>query len=87
MKKELRMIAPHRIPIITKGGNVAGTVGKRATTATVARFLGHPRARLGEYYGRKAWIEQGQNLRMSPRVRRPETRNHAAARGSVKARG
>ena len=86
MKAELRMIAPHRIPIITKSGNVAGTVGPRATTATVSRFLGHPRARLGEYQGRRAWIEQGQNGRFSKRAQ-PESFARRHARGSVKAPG
>lgn len=72
-----------RIPIIDKSGNVRGNVGPRATTATVSRFLGHSNARLGNYAGRKSWIEQGTNSRPRP-VRRPSAdRKHSL--GSVKA--
>lgn len=59
-----------RIPIIDKSGNVRGVVGPRATQSCVSRFLGHPNARLGNYNGRKSWIEQGTNSR-ARNVRRP----------------
>jgi hypothetical protein len=87
MRQELRIIPARRIPIIRKGGDIAGTVGNRATQATVSRFLGHPNARLGEYGGRRCWIEQGTAERVTSHRPRPETANHKAARGSLKAMG
>jgi hypothetical protein len=63
-------VAPNRIPIISRTGDVVGNVGGKATQATVARFLGHHGARLGTFKGRRSWIETGVNTRPRP-VRRP----------------
>ena len=79
-------VAPNRIPIVSKSGDVVGNVGPRATTATVARFLGHHNARLTQHRGRTSWVEQGTNSRPRP-MQRPESANHKAARGSVRAPG
>lgn len=49
-------VAPHRIPIYDHKGNMRGHVGRTATGATVARFLGRHGAKLGEKDGRDAWI-------------------------------
>lgn len=49
-------VAPHRIPIFDHKGNVRGHVGRTATAATVARFLGQHGAQLGEKDGRQAWL-------------------------------
>lgn len=49
-------IPEHRIPIHDHKGNVRGHVGRTATSATVARFLGHHGAKLGMKDGRQAWI-------------------------------
>lgn len=71
-----------RIPIIDKAGNVRGNVGPRATTATVARFLGHSNARLAPYKGRQSWVEQGTNSR-TRNVRRPSA-DYCHSRGSAR---
>lgn len=85
MRRELKPVPPNRFPVINKAGDVVGNVGPKATAATAARFLGHQGATLKDYGGRKCWIEQGTNSRHSPR---PvfESKNHKAARGSVKPR-
>lgn len=46
-----------RIGVYDRNGNVRGHVGRTATQATVARFIGHPNAKLGKVAGRAAWIE------------------------------
>lgn len=46
----------NRIPIFDHKGNMRGHVGKTATQATVARFLGRHGAKLGKQEGRAAWI-------------------------------
>ncbi len=51
-------ISPNRIGIYDRRGNLRGHVGRTATQATVARFIGHPNAKLGKVNGRTAWIEQ-----------------------------
>lgn len=80
-KQKVGQVPEGRIPIIAKDGTTRGNVGPKATTATVARFLGHANARLGQHGGRKAWIEQGTNSR--PRnVRRPSA-DFKHSRGSV----
>lgn len=56
LKHEIGDVAPHRIPILDHEGNVRGHVGRTATGATVARFLGRHGAKLGEKDGRPAWI-------------------------------
>lgn len=82
-KQKIGEVPAHRIPIVSKSGDVVGNVGPRATQATVARFLGHHGARLTNHSGRKAWVEQGINSRPRP-VRRPSAdRKHSL--GSVKA--
>jgi len=70
-----------RIPIYNHKGHVVGNVGPNATDATVSRFLGRGGATLGKKDGRVAWIGPS-----APIPRRPETKSHAAARGSVKAK-
>jgi hypothetical protein len=62
-KQKIGETPAHRIPIVSKSGDVVGNVGPKATTATVARFLGHHNARLGVHGGRKSWIESGTNSR------------------------
>lgn len=47
---------PHRVPIFDHKGNMRGHVGRRATPATVSRFLGQHGAKLGTKNGRDAWI-------------------------------
>lgn len=80
-------VAPNRIPIISRAGDVVGNVGGKATQATVARFLGHHGARLGTYKGRRSWIETGpaQSSRVT-RVRRPSA-DRAHSLGSIPAKG
>lgn len=46
----------HRIPIYDHRGNMRGHVGKTATAATVARFLGRHGAQLTKHDGRDAWV-------------------------------
>lgn len=46
----------NRLPIYDHEGNMRGHVGKTATQATVARFIGRHGATLGEKNGRKAWL-------------------------------
>lgn len=46
----------HRIPVVDHEGNMRGHVGKTATGATVARFLGRHGAKIGKHEGRTAWI-------------------------------
>jgi len=84
MQRALKMIPPHRIPVISKSGDVLGNVGPKATSATAARFIGHQGARLAMFGGRQCWIEAGQNQRFSPPLQ-IESANKKAARGSVKA--
>lgn len=56
LKHEHGEVAPHRIPIYDHKGNMRGHVGRTATGATVARFLGRHGAELSEKDGRQAWI-------------------------------
>jgi len=70
-----------RIPIYDNKGVLRGNVGPSATSVAVSRFLGRGGATLGKKDGRVAWIGPS-----APIPRRPETKNHAAARGSVKAK-
>lgn len=51
-------IPAHRIPIHDHKGNVRGHVGHTATSATVARFLGHHGAELKTVKGRETWVGQ-----------------------------
>ena len=82
MKKQKPGEAPlNRIPVFDDQGNMRGHVGKRATQATAARLLGKLGAKLGKKDGRVAWIGPS-----APQPRRVESKNHAAARGSVRAK-
>lgn len=49
-------IPENRIPIHDHKGNVRGHVGHTATSATVARFLGHHGAELKKVEGRDTWV-------------------------------
>lgn len=46
----------NRLPIYDHEGNMRGHVGKTATQATVARFIGRHGATLGKKGGRAAWL-------------------------------
>jgi len=70
-----------RIPIFDDEGRMRGNVGAKATSVTVARFTGRHGATLGKKNGKPAWIGAS-----APQPTRPETKNHAAARGPVKAK-
>jgi hypothetical protein len=70
-----------RIPIYDHRGVMKGNVGPHATSVTVSRFLGRSGATLGRKDGRRAWIGPS-----APKPHRFETKNHASARGSVKAK-
>ena len=48
----------HHIPIYDHNGHLRGRVGPKATSVTVARFLGWQGASLGKKDGRDAWIGQ-----------------------------
>ena len=48
----------HHIPIYDHNGHMRGRVGPKATSVTVARFLGRHGAKLGKKDGRDAWIGQ-----------------------------
>ncbi len=60
MLKDLKQKPGHppinRIGIYDHKGNMRGHVGRTATAATVARFLGRHGAELGQKEGRTAWI-------------------------------
>ena len=45
-----------RIPIFDHKGNMRGHVGRTATSATVARFIGQHGAKLGKKNGKPAWL-------------------------------
>lgn len=77
-------VPPGRIAILDQGGRIRGHVGPHATTATVARFLGHHNAKLEKNGGRAVWQSYGED---GPKIgqRASESANHRAARGSVKA--
>lgn len=60
--------------------------GAGATSVTAARFGIGPGARLGRHNGRPAWIGKAPEKSSARRAMRMETKNHAAARGSVKGR-
>lgn len=75
-----------RIPILDQGNRVRGHVGPKATEATVARFLGHNNAKLETNGGRVVWQSYGEDGPKAGGRRLPETANHKAARGSVRAR-
>jgi hypothetical protein len=83
MKKQRKPgeVPPNRIPVIDDQGRLRGHVGSKATSVTASRFLGKLGATLGEKDGRLAWIGPS-----APQPHRLETKNHAAARGSVKAK-
>ena len=43
MKKQRKgEVAPNRIPVIDKHGNLRGNVGSKATAPTAARFTNNP---------------------------------------------
>ena len=46
----------HRIPIFDAKGNMRGTVGHKATSATVSRFTGTHNNSLVQKDGRDAWV-------------------------------
>ena len=48
----------HHIPIFDHNGHMRGRVGSKATSVTVARFLGRHGAKLGKKDGKDAWIGQ-----------------------------
>src|SRR5208282_5742119 len=50
------VLPKHRIPIFDHKGNMRGHVGHKATSLTVARFIGQYGAKLGKKDGRDAWI-------------------------------
>jgi len=75
---------PNRVPIFDGRGNMRGHVGKTATSATVARFIGQHGAKLGKKNGRTAWIGPAATPR--PQPRRGESANHKSARGPAPAR-
>lgn len=58
----------HRIPIFDHEGYERGHVGKKATAATVARFLGHRGAKLDEKNGRPAWLGDKPPPKPKPRM-------------------
>ena len=47
-----------RLGVYDVKGNMRAHVGRTATPATCARFLGHHHVKLGKVEGRPAWIEQ-----------------------------
>lgn len=58
MRKKARKVGevrPGRIPIYDRKGNLRGNVGKQATSATVARFVGEYGAKLTKKDGRNSW--------------------------------
>lgn len=57
-KRKPGTVPPNRIAVIDRHGNIRGHVGRTATTATVSRFLGHPRAKLSKVDGKTVWVEQ-----------------------------
>jgi hypothetical protein len=58
MKKDLKPgeVGEHHIPIFDHRGRMRGRVGPRASSVTVARFIGLHGAKLGTKDGRTAWI-------------------------------
>lgn len=56
LKQKPGMPPVHRLAIYDHKGNMRGHVGRTATAATVARFLGRHGAQLGKKDGRDAWI-------------------------------
>jgi len=58
-KRQIGTVKPGRIPVLDLDKNVRGSVGRTATQATVAKFLGHHNAKLGEHDGRLCWLSQG----------------------------
>ncbi len=51
-------LSDHHIPIFDHNGHMRGRVGSKATSVTVARFLGRHGAKLGKKDGKDAWIGQ-----------------------------
>ena len=54
-QRKIGEVAPGRIPVLDRAGNVRGNVGPKATAATTARFLGHHGAKLTKKKGRTVW--------------------------------
>jgi hypothetical protein len=78
-KRKPGEVAPNRIPIFDDQDRLRGHVGPKATSVTVSRFTGKAGAVLGKKDGRLAWIGPS-----APQRRRPESKNHKSARGSVR---
>lgn len=74
-------LGPHQLAVVDHRGNLRGRVHAGATSVTAARFLGVHGATLGKHKGHTAWIGPAP-AKSTPR-RNSETKNHAAARGSV----
>lgn len=49
-------VPPGRLGCYDANGCIRGTVGPKATAATVGRFTGRTDAELGEVDGRRAWV-------------------------------
>ena len=60
-KRKPGTVPANRIPILDRHGNTRGHVGRTATQATVARFIGHHGAMLTKVKGRLSWVEQTPN--------------------------
>ena len=79
-------VAANQIPIYDGKGRQRGHVGPKATSVTVARFIGTHGAKLGKVKGRTAWI--GPPLAdvsaagTTAGAPAPETANQKSARGS-----
>jgi len=58
-------VQPPHIPIFDHNGHIRGRVGPKATSVTVARFLGRHGATLGKKDGKPAWL--GQKPPMPPK--------------------
>ena len=74
-------VNPHKIPIYDDQDRLRGHVGPKATSVTVSRFTGKAGATLQKRDGRPSWTGPS-----APQRRRPESKSHAAARGSVRAK-
>jgi hypothetical protein len=84
--RKVGSVAPNKIPIFDHRGNLRGAVGHKATSVTVSRFTGTPGAKLGRKGNRQAWLGAAPLADAGAPAQQPETANHKAARGSVKAK-
>lgn len=62
----------NRILVVDHKGNIRGHVGKTATAATAARFVGHHGASLGKHEGRDAWITDPPPKKPPPMMMGPD---------------